>query len=113
MVEVEIHNTPAPVRLEELDLITLGREVKDMTSRLEDKDAFSQDLFYLRSRGIQQKRLATVLNTTVRNVRHWQEKKHLPKKLSHFLIIRRLAKCIREKEEAQREAGLKPQLVRS
>lgn len=112
MTEVKIYNKPAPVRLEELDLITLGREVKDISSLLEDKDAFSQDLFYLRSRGIQQKRLAAVLNTTPRNVRKWQEKKHLPKKLSHFLIIRRLAKCLREKEEAQREACSKPQVVR-
>ncbi len=40
MTEVKIYNKPAPARLEELDLITLGREVKDMSSLLEDKDAF-------------------------------------------------------------------------
>ena len=108
---VEIYNKPSPIRLEELDFISLGKEVKDMSSRLEDKDAFSQDLYYLRSRGIRQKRLAVVLNTTDRNVRKWQEGKHLPKKLSHYLLIRRLAKCIREKEEAQREASLRPQVV--
>jgi len=111
MAGVDVYIKPTPVRLEELDLITLGKEVTEITSRLEDKHAFSQDLLYLRSRGIQQKRLATVLNTTVRNVRYWQEGKHLPKKLRCYLIIRRLAKCIREKEEAQREAGSKPQVV--
>lgn len=112
MTEVKIYNKPQPVRLEELDLITLGREVNDMSARLEDKNAFSQDLYYLRSRGIQQKRLAAGLNTTPRNIQYWQEKKHLPKKLRHYLIIRRLAKCIREKEEAQREACSKPRVVR-
>jgi len=112
MIGVDVYNKPAQVRLEELDLFTLGREVKEISTRLEDKHAFSHDLFYLRSRGIQQKQLAAFLNTTVRNIQYWQREKHLPKRVGHFLIIRRLAKCIREKEEEQREAGSKPQVVR-
>jgi len=111
MTRVDVYIKPTPVRLEELDLFALGREVKEISTRLEDRHAFSQDLFYLRSRGIPQKSLAAFLNTTARNIQYWQREKHLPKRLGHFLIIRRLAKCIREKEKAQREAGSKPHVV--
>ncbi len=112
MTQPVVYYKPPPVKLEDFNLGALGKEVDEVISRLEDKHIFSEDLRYLQNNGVQQVQLATLFNTTTRNIRHWNGGRHKPRKLSYILIIRRLAKCIREKEEVQREAVLKPRVVR-
>lgn len=112
MTQPAIYYKPSPVKLEDFNLGALGKEVDEVISRLEDKHIFSEDLMYIQNNGIRQVQLAILFNTTTRTIRRWNCGKHKPTKLSYILIIRRLAKCIREKEKAQREAVLKPQVVR-
>lgn len=107
-----VYYKPAPVKLEEFNLSALGKEVGGVVSRLEDKQTFSQDLKYLRRNGILQVQLATLFNTSIRNIQYWESERHKPRELSYMLMVREMAKWLREREKAQREAGLKPQVVR-
>jgi len=112
MKQPTVYYKPAPVKLEEFNLLPLSLGINKVVSQLEDKQTFSQDLSYLQRNGISQAQLAILFNTTKRNIRWWKSGKHRPTNLSYMLMIREMAKWVREKEKAQREAGLRPQVVR-
>ncbi|MBA7709472.1 hypothetical protein ES703_118390 [subsurface metagenome] len=112
MTQPTVYLKPAPVKLEEFNLLPLSLGINKIVSRLEDKQTFSRDLIYLQRNGISQAQLAILFNTCTRNIRYWKSGQFKPRKLSYMLMIREMAKWVREKEKAQREAGLRPQVVR-
>lgn len=111
MMQPSVYNKPLPVDLTNLNLDGLGREVTQVVGRLQDRDTLSKDLKLIQSRGIPQRQLANLFNRTTRTIRRWKSGKHTPKELDHILLIRGIAKCIREREEEQRASGLRPQVV--
>ena len=112
MKQPTVYYKPAPVKLEEFNLLPLSLGINKVVSQLEDKQTFSQDLSYLQRNGISQAQLAILFNTTKRSIKYWKSGQFKPRKLSYILMIREMAKCLREREKAQRETGLRPQVVR-
>jgi DNA-binding transcriptional regulator YiaG len=85
---------------------------EEIVTWLGDKDAFRQDLKYLRQQGIKRKDLAVLFNVAPVTISFWQAGFRFPENQNQrcIVIIRELAKCLREQNKAQREAGLKPQV---
>jgi hypothetical protein len=83
---------------------------------LEDKESFRQDLKYLRQQGIRNKDLATLFNVTEVTICYWRAGVCFPgyfpgsRNQRCIVIIREMARCLKEQNKAQREAGLKPQV---
>jgi hypothetical protein len=79
---------------------------------LGDKESFRQDLKYLRQQGIRNKDLALLFNVTPVTISFWKAGFRFPENQNQrcIVIIREMAKCLREQNKVQRAAGLKPQV---
>lgn len=99
------------VRLDRESVIAVHQEIGELLSRIYNPEAFNRDLKYLKSRGITQKTLVRILNISKRSIQYWKKGEVKPKTPYYFLMIRSIAKLLREKEKAQREAAIKPQVT--
>lgn len=103
----------SPVTLDRESVIVVHQEISELLSRLYNHEAFNQDLKYLKSRGITQKTLISILNISKRSFQYWKKGEVKPKNPYYFLMVRRMAKQLREKEKAQREVSIKPRVTAS
>jgi len=108
MVEI-YYDTPLVIDAERVE--ALRQEIDEKLAPLNDYDRFRQDIAYLRSRGIRQKQLAILLKVSQRTFRYWKSEAVTPRSPRHFLLVRMLAKTLRQQETERRAAGIKPSIT--
>jgi len=100
-----------PVTIDRASVEALRQKIDEILSPLNDQERFKQDISYLRSRGVTQNTLIGILKVSKRSFLYWKKGEVTPRSPCHFLLIREFARRLREKEKAQREAGLKAQVT--
>lgn len=101
------------ITLDRESVITMSQEISELLNRLYNHERFNQNLKYLKSRGITQAMLIKILNISRRSFQYWKKGEAKPRSPYYFLMVGQIAKWVREREQAQREAGLKPRVVSS
>ena len=99
------------ITLDRESVITMSQEISELLNRLYNHERFNQNLKYLKSRGITQVMLIRILNISKRSFQYWKKGETKPRSPYHFLMVGEMAKWVREREQAQREADLKPRVV--
>lgn len=99
------------VSLDTESIRAISQEITELLSRLYNYTTFSRDLKYLKSQGITQKTLSGLLSISKRSIQYWRKGEVTPQNLYGFFMVREMAKRLREKERAQREAGLTPHVI--
>ena len=101
----------SPITLDRESVIAMSQEISELLSRLYNHERFTQDVKYLKSRGITQETLIKLLSTSRRSFQYWKKGEVKPRSPYHFLLVRQIVKWVQEKEQAQKEAGIKPRVT--
>ena len=80
------------------------KKVRRVADAVEDQAALKSDLLFIRKRGIKQRELAKLLDTSQRNLSRWKHGVHQSRSIYPLLAVAELVRLIKEKEVKARQS---------
>lgn len=80
------------------------KEARRIADTVEDQAALKSNLLFIRRRGIKQRELAKLLNTSPRTLSRWKHGVHQSRSIYPLLAVAELVRLIKEKEVKARQS---------